>query len=114
MCDGRALPGLLAGPVAGWYAACTCHSRPTTSTAPAPVCTQVWEGHIVSASLDGLIKIWEPADPSTGLVVNPQPIFTFPEQVGGIKEGGPVHSPLAYRLARGGQHVAGLVGAGLQ
>ena len=44
----------------------------------------MWEGHIVSASLDGLIKIWEPADPSTGLVVNPQPIFTFPEQVGAL------------------------------
>ena len=41
----------------------------------------VWEGHIVSASLDGLIKIWEPADPASGLIVNPTPIFTFPEQV---------------------------------
>lgn len=40
----------------------------------------VWEGHIVSASLDGLIKIWEPADPATGLIINPTPIFTFPEQ----------------------------------
>ncbi|EFN55265.1 hypothetical protein CHLNCDRAFT_134174 [Chlorella variabilis] len=40
----------------------------------------VWEGHIVSASLDGLIKIWEPADPATGLILNPTPIFTFPEQ----------------------------------
>ena len=41
----------------------------------------VWEGHIVSASLDGLIKIWEPADPSSSLILNPTPIFTFPEQV---------------------------------
>ena len=42
----------------------------------------VWEGHLVSASLDGLIKIWEPADPATGLILNPTPVFTFPEQVG--------------------------------
>lgn len=42
----------------------------------------VWEGHIVSASLDGLIKIWEPADPASGLIINPTPIFTFPEQAG--------------------------------
>jgi hypothetical protein len=41
----------------------------------------VWEGHIVSASLDGLIKIWEPADPASGLILNPTPVFTFPEQV---------------------------------
>lgn len=55
------------------------------AAAPPTLCwrcrAQVWEGHIVSASLDGLIKIWEPADPSTGLVINPQPVFTYPEQV---------------------------------
>ena len=43
----------------------------------------VWEGHIVSASLDGLIKIWEPADPASGNILNPTPIFTYPDQVGG-------------------------------
>jgi WD40 repeat protein len=42
----------------------------------------VWEGHIISASLDGLIKIWEPADPASGNIINPTPIFSFPEQVG--------------------------------
>lgn len=55
----------------------------------------VWEGHIVSASLDGLIKIWEPADPATGLVVNPQPIFTFPEQEPGQRNDGQLSGILA-------------------
>ena len=48
---------------------------------------QVWEGHVVSASLDGLIKIWEPADPASGLIINPTPIFTFPETVGRAGQG---------------------------
>jgi hypothetical protein len=61
----------------------------------------VWEGHIVSASLDGLIKIWEPADPASGLIINPTPIFSFPEQVGR----GP---PAAQRnWSRGMQHSRG-------
>ena len=47
----------------------------------------VWEGHIVSASLDGLIKIWEPADPASGNILNPTPIFSFPDQVGGRRGG---------------------------
>ncbi|KAL4858740.1 Zinc finger CCCH domain-containing protein 17 [Chlorella vulgaris] len=46
----------------------------------------VWEGHIVSASLDGLIKIWEPADPASGLIINPTPIFSFPEQEQGQRD----------------------------
>lgn len=52
-----------------------------------PPLPQVWEGHIVSASLDGLMKIWEPADPASGLVVNPQPVFSYPEQVGAQGDG---------------------------
>ena len=29
----------------------------------------VWESHLLSSSLDGRIKIWEPADPNGGAVV---------------------------------------------
>ena len=39
----------------------------------------VWEGHLVTGSLDGYIKVWEPADPASGLVINAAPVYTFPE-----------------------------------
>ncbi|GAB4819435.1 hypothetical protein N2152v2_006481 [Parachlorella kessleri] len=37
----------------------------------------VWEGHLVSSSLDGLIKIWEPS-PEAGTIINPTPVYSFP------------------------------------
>lgn len=49
------------------------------SNLPAITDLVVWEGHLISASLDGLIKVWEPASDAGGAVLNPQPIFSFPE-----------------------------------
>ena len=46
---------------------------------PAIMSMLIWEGHLVTGSLDGYIKVWEPADPSTGQVINSTPIFVFPE-----------------------------------
>ena len=45
-----------------------------------PAITQllIWEGHLLSGSLDGEIKIWEPASDGTN-VVNPTCIYTYPE-----------------------------------
>lgn len=40
----------------------------------------IWEGHLISGSLDGDIKIWEPADPATGNVVSPTCIYVYPER----------------------------------
>jgi len=51
----------------------------TESTHPAIMALLVWEGHLVTGSLDGFIKVWEPADPITGSVINPTPVFIFPE-----------------------------------
>ncbi len=47
---------------------------------PAIMSLLIWEGHLISGSLDGDIKIWEPADPATGNVVNPTCIYVYPEQ----------------------------------
>lgn len=47
---------------------------------PAIMSLLIWEGHLMSGSLDGEIKIWEPADPATGNVVNPSSIYVYPEQ----------------------------------
>lgn len=60
------------------------------STLPAVTDLVVWEGHLISASLDGLIKIWEPAEPATaggGTVLNPTPVFSFPEPEPGQRQG---------------------------
>jgi hypothetical protein len=48
---------------------------------PAIMAMLVWEGHLVTGSLDGYIKIWEPADPAAagGHVISAAPVFTFPE-----------------------------------
>jgi WD40 repeat protein len=45
-----------------------------------PAITQllIWEGHLLSGSLDGEIKIWEPASDGAN-VVNPTCIYTYPE-----------------------------------
>lgn len=47
---------------------------------PAIMSLLIWEGHLISGSLDGDIKIWEPADPATGNVVNPTCIYVYPER----------------------------------
>lgn len=47
---------------------------------PAIMSLLIWEGHLLSGSLDGDIKIWEPADPATGNVVNPTSIYVYPER----------------------------------
>jgi WD40 repeat protein len=46
---------------------------------PAIMSMLIWEGHLVTGSLDGYIKVWEPADPSTGTTISTTPIFIFPE-----------------------------------
>lgn len=52
------------------------------SAMPAITDLLVWEGHLISASLDGLIKVWEPAaDAGSGAVVNPAPIFNYPSDL---------------------------------
>ncbi|KAH7616882.1 putative Zinc finger CCCH domain-containing protein 48 [Nannochloris sp. 'desiccata'] len=61
---------------------------------PAIMSMLIWEGHLVTGSLDGYIKVWEPADPSTGTTISGTPIFIFPEappqqaQQGGGRGGG--------------------------
>ena len=51
-----------------------------SSTHPAIMSLLIWEGHLISGSLDGYIKIWEPADPTSGFVINPVAVYTYPEQ----------------------------------
>lgn len=50
------------------------------STHPAIMSLLVWEGHLISGSLDGLVKIWEPADPVTGSVIHPVNVYEYPER----------------------------------
>ena len=47
-----------------------------------PAITQllIWEGHLLSGSLDGEIKIWEPASDGTNMV-NPTCVYTHPEEM---------------------------------
>lgn len=54
-----------------------------------PAITQllIWEGHLLSSSLDGEIKIWEPASDGTS-VVNPTCIYTYPESSSASQGGG--------------------------
>lgn len=47
---------------------------------PAIMSLLIWEGHLISGSLDGEIKIWEPAEPNTGNVVNPVSVYVYPEK----------------------------------
>lgn len=47
---------------------------------PAIMSMLIWEGHLITGSLDGYIKVWEPADPSTGMIINPTPAYVFPEK----------------------------------
>ena len=54
--------------------------RAHSGTAHAAIMSMlVWEGHLVTGSLDGYIKIWEPADPASGQVISAAPVFTYPE-----------------------------------
>ena len=47
---------------------------------PAIMSMLIWEGHLVTGSLDGYIKVWEPSDlATTGVMINVSPIFVFPE-----------------------------------
>lgn len=47
---------------------------------PAIMSMLIWEGHLITGSLDGYIKVWEPADPATGMIINPTATFVFPEK----------------------------------
>lgn len=47
---------------------------------PAIMSMLIWEGHLITGSLDGYIKVWEPADPASGLVISPTPAYVFPEK----------------------------------
>lgn len=46
---------------------------------PAIMAMLVWEGHLITGSLDGYIKVWEPADPASGMILNTMPTFCYPE-----------------------------------
>lgn len=63
------------------------HSGRSTSH-PAVMSMLLWEGHLVTGSLDGYIKIWEPADPASGQVINATPVFTYPDPQQQQQQGG--------------------------
>ena len=64
---------------------------------PAIMSMLVWEGHLITGSLDGYIKVWEPADPSTGMLLNPVPTFCYPDDA----TSSPADKSYTYRNGRG-------------
>jgi hypothetical protein len=45
-----------------------------------------WQGHILSSSLDGTIRVWQPVEnPAPGAVLDPKPAYSHPpEEDGGL------------------------------